>query len=312
MSVEALQQRWDYPPLQRVLQGEITKHGTWDEQVPDYAEDLALIRLQILERQERYQEYLYLAQAEGQTERYLTMLANLGRIEEAMLAAKTQMQSMDTAFALAQTLQQQGANTQALEIAQTGLSLQGNCEYELAIWTSNLAEGLDDNTVALAARVQAFIAQPKFGDYRLAQHLAGNDWGEIKKDLLASLRQHTGWGIQETKVDIFLEEELIDDAIATVSDLSYYQETLVRRVMEKAISTRPDWVIENATSRAESIMDRGKAEAYDSAVGWLKLVRAGYKESERQSQWSEYRRKLMKIHARKYKLMAMLKAKDLD
>ncbi|HAJ60968.1 MAG TPA: hypothetical protein DCP31_18305 [Cyanobacteria bacterium UBA8543] len=61
MCLEALQQGWDYLPLQRVLQGEITQRGVWDREPPDYADNLALIRLQILERQQRYQEYLYLA-----------------------------------------------------------------------------------------------------------------------------------------------------------------------------------------------------------------------------------------------------------
>jgi uncharacterized Zn finger protein len=146
MSLATLHQGWDYPPLKSVLQGNITEKGVWEQEAPDFADDLALIRLQILERQQKYQEFLYLAQAEGQTERYLTMLASLGRIEEAMQAAKTQMQSMDEAFALAKTLQEQGTLAPALEIAQTGLTLPGNCEYELAIWTSNLAEGLGDNS----------------------------------------------------------------------------------------------------------------------------------------------------------------------
>jgi uncharacterized Zn finger protein len=215
MCLEALQQGWDYPPLQRVLQGEITQRGVWDKEPPGYADDLALIRLQILERQERYQEYLYLAQAEGQTERYLTMLACLGQVEAAMAAAQTQMQSMKEAFALAQTLREQEALTPALEIAQTGLTLaeKGNCEYDLAIWTSNLAEGLGNLTAALTARVQAFKAKPNFGDYRLVEYLAGETWEEVKAQLLASLRTSSGWGTHKAKVDIFLHEELIDDAI---------------------------------------------------------------------------------------------------
>jgi uncharacterized Zn finger protein len=312
MSLEALEQGWNYPPLQRILQGEIPKKGASEPSAPDDADNLTLIRLQILERQERYQEYLYLAAAQGQTEHYLTMLASLGRIEEAMQVAKTQMSSMNTAFALAQSLQKREALAQALEIAQMGLTLPGNCEYELAIWTSNLAEGLGNTEGALAARVQAFKAKPEFGDYRLAQHLAEERWEEVKTDLLASLRQQTGWGTHEAKVDIFLNESLIDDAIAIVSNLSDYQEELIRRVMKKAIKTHPNWVIENAIRRAESIMDRGKAEAYAHAVSWLKLAHAAYKEAGWQSAWLEYRAKLMQIHARKYKLMAMLKAKDLD
>jgi uncharacterized Zn finger protein len=74
MSLIALQQGWDYPPLREVLQGNVTESGASSSQAPDFADDLARIRLKILERQGRHQEYLYLAEAEGQTDCYLRML----------------------------------------------------------------------------------------------------------------------------------------------------------------------------------------------------------------------------------------------
>jgi uncharacterized Zn finger protein len=71
-AVAAAEQGWDYPPLVRVLQGEITHTGAWEEEAPSYADALVIARLNVLERQGRSQEYLYLAEAEGQTERYVT------------------------------------------------------------------------------------------------------------------------------------------------------------------------------------------------------------------------------------------------
>ena len=56
---------WDYPALKRVLQGTITEQGAWDGEPPYYADDLTEARLHILERRGRFQEYLYLAEAEG-------------------------------------------------------------------------------------------------------------------------------------------------------------------------------------------------------------------------------------------------------
>lgn len=38
----------------------------------------------------------------------------------------------------------QGAVQQALQIASAGLALSGKCGYDLATWTSELAEGLGD------------------------------------------------------------------------------------------------------------------------------------------------------------------------
>ncbi len=310
--MEALRQGWDYPPLLEVLQGNISERGAWEEDVPDYADDLALIRLKILERQERYQEYLYLAEAEGQTQQYLTMLGRLGRVEEAIDAAQTQMNSMEEAFALAKTLSVQGALQQALDIAQSGLNLPGNCQYELGIWTSDLAVELGNNEAALLAIKAAFQVKPFFVDYQKMAELAGENWESVKTDLLRIIRTHSSWGTESAKVDIFLHEGLIDDAIAIASELSSYYSELIHRVMDAAIPHNPGWVIANARRRAEKIMDAGKAEYYYYAVEWLKKARNAYLESGKKADWLSYRQNLMQAHARKRKLMEMFKQRDME
>ncbi|MEH2173993.1 SWIM zinc finger family protein [Nostoc sp.] len=310
--MEALRQGWDYPPLVQVLQGNITERGAWEEDVPDYADDLALIRLKILERQERYQEYLYLAEAEGQTQQYLTMLGRLGRVEEAIDAAQTQMNSMEEAFALAKTLSVQGALQQALDIAQSGLNLSGNCQYELGIWTSDLAVELGNNEAALLAIKAAFEIKPSFVDYQKMAELAGENWESVKIDLLRIVRTYSGWGTESAKVDIFLHEGLIDDAIAIASELSSDRSELIHRVMDAAIPHNPSWVIANARRRAEKIMDAGKAEYYYYAVEWLKKARNAYLESGKKADWLSYRENLMQTHARKRKLMGMFKQSGME
>ncbi|MBN3889788.1 MAG: SWIM zinc finger domain-containing protein [Nostoc sp. JL31] len=310
--MEALRQGWDYPPLVQVLQGNITERGAWEEDVPDYADDLALIRLKILERQERYQEYLYLAEAEGQTQQYLTMLGRLGRVEEAIDAAQTQMNSMEEAFALAKTLSVQGALQQALDIAQSGLNLPGNCQYELGIWTSDLAIELGNSEAALLAIKAAFQMKPSFVDYQRMAELAGQNWESVKTDLLRIVRTYSGWGTESAKVDIFLHEGLIDDAIAIASELSSDRSELIHRVMDAAMSHNPGWVIANARRRAEKIMDAGKAEYYYYAVEWLKKARNAYLESGKKADWLSYRENLMQTHARKRKLMGMFQQSGME
>ncbi|MEH1919048.1 SWIM zinc finger family protein [Nostoc sp.] len=310
--MEALRQGWDYPPLVQVLQGNITERGAWEEDVPDYADDLALIRLKILERQERYQEYLYLAEAEGQTQQYLTMLGRLGRVEEAIDAAQTQMNSMEEAFALAKTLSVQGALQQALDIAQSGLNLPGNCQYELGIWTSDLAIELGNSEAALLAIKAAFQMKPSFVDYQRMAELAGQNWESVKTDLLRIVRTSSGWGTESAKVDIFLHEGLIDDAIAIAIELSSDRSELIHRVMDAAMSHNPGWVIANARRRAEKIMDAGKAEYYYYAVEWLKKARNAYLESGKKADWLSYRENLMQTHARKRKLMGMFQQSGME
>ncbi|MDS4022681.1 MAG: SWIM zinc finger family protein [Candidatus Competibacter sp.] len=313
MSLEALRQGWDYPPLRRVLRGHITESGAWDAEAPDYADDLAQIRLKILDRQQRHREYLHLAEAESQSQQYLTMLARLGRVGDAMEAAKTHLDSLETAFALARALREKGAQAPALAIAQAGLNLPGqpHRQYELAVWTSELAEGLGDSQKALAARIAAFKAQPAMGDYQKALELAGTAAPAVRAELLQVLRQHQGWDSNPAKVDIFLQEGLLDDAIAAVKDLGYYQADLVKQVMAAVLNQRPDWVIENAVHRAEEIMNAARANAYHHAVEWLQQARAAYLASGQQAAWQAYRTRLMQLHARKYKLVGMLKQRDL-
>jgi uncharacterized Zn finger protein len=307
LAISALEQGWDYPPLKKVLVGNITSKGAWEEEAPSYADDLAVIRLKILARQERFQEYLYLAEAEGQVTKHLTMLVKLGRVEEAMKAAKIKMATMEQALALSQALiNEQNAQLEALEIAQKGLNLTGKCQFDLGNWTSKIALELEDITTAINAKVKAFHAQPNFADYRQIEKLAGENWLNIKEELLASLAINNYWDIDKAKVDIYLHEGLIEQAISVVDKLHYDYQGLIQRVMDKALEVNPDWVISNACRRAESIMDAGKAKYYQEAVEWLKKACNAYLASNRKQEWSDYRTKLMVVHSRKRKLMGLM------
>jgi uncharacterized Zn finger protein len=314
LALEALEQGWDYPPLLEVLSGNVSHRAIWENrEIPDYADDLALIRLKILERQEREQEYLYLAQSEQQTKQYLTMLGRLGRVEEAVATAKRQMSTMEEAFALAQTLQQKQALSQALKIAQQGLNLPGKCQYKLGIWTSELAEHLGNIDVAITARKHAFQAEPTFSDYLIIEELAGNNWEQIKLDLQQSLRQlNSVLGVTEERVKIFLHEGLVADAINCVSELRSYDAELIYRVMDAAVSVNPDWVIENSRLRAEKIMDNKKSEYYRYAVEWLKKARLAYMTSGRKAEWKKYYEHLLDVHCRKRKLMELLRQRGMS
>ena len=311
MSLTALEQGWEYPPLQRVLQGEITELGAWENEAPDFADDLGRIRLKILERQGRYQEFLYVAQAEGQTDRYLQMLAKLGRTEEAIAQAQLQMSTAAEALTLAQALREQGELAQALSIATQGLALKGNCKYQLAVWTSELAEGMGQQETALQARVTAFKTVPSLSDYLKAQELAGEQWPSLRQALLTNLRDVSGTLHAEATIAILLQEGLMDAAIAIVDQLSSYQSAIIHSVMDAAVAHRPEWVIKNARGRAESIMNEGKAQYYDHAVNWLRKVRAAYLQLGQQQEWQRYRTELMQTHARKRKLVSMLQQRGL-
>ncbi len=331
IAAEALRQGWDAPELQAILQGEDA--DLWEDGRPSYADKLTRIRLEILNLQERYPEYLNLAQAEDLIEEYLVMLAQMGQIAEVM-AASVRIKDAGQALTIAKALREQDALTEALSIAKAGLDLPVGVaspgenriatsqterqfftvyqspildrhRYELADWTSELAQGLGDTATALKARINAFKLRPSLRGYQQIQTIADDNWPSLQPDLLKHLRTMDNWSHAEAKVQIFLREGSIDDAIATVTD-SYAKASLIQIVMDAAISDRSDWVIATAIRPAEEIMNRGKAESYQEAVNWLAKARSAYIHLGRQPEWQQYRAHLVATHGKKRKLMGLM------
>jgi uncharacterized Zn finger protein len=296
------------------LQGDISELGAWSGEAPDWADEFSQIRLKILARQERYEEYLHLAKAEGQTQQYLTMLGQLGRVDQAMTIAQRQMTTLSEAKALAETLRSQNQLPQALDIALQGLRFENNNPYvafDFATWASDLAEGMGNTSAALEARVMAFKAKPSLQDYQKIERLAETGWPAVRETLLQHLRTDSIWGREQAQVDVFLQEGLLEDAIAVASGLSSYHSQIILRVMDRVVATHSQWVIDNARPRAESIMDGGKAKDYQVAVEWLKRVKAAYHALGQGADWSGYRQTLLNQHGRKRKLMGLMQQNKL-
>jgi uncharacterized Zn finger protein len=305
-AMAAAEQGWDYPPLQQVLRGEITDLGAWEAEAPWYADDVATARLDVLERQGRYEEYLYLAQAEGQVERYATMLARLGRMQEAVDAGLQYLSAPAEALTLAKALRKQGALAAALGVAEHGLTLDG-AKGPLAAWLCDLARGVGEMGRALEAATVAFKAAPSLEAYLTAQELAGGRWPELQEELLDHLRRVSAV-YSQAGVDIFLRQGLIDDAIRTVESGVGYD--LLGRVMDAAIAQRPEWVIRAARKQAARIIEAGRARYYHHAVDWLDRARAAYRAAGREAEWQAYVKDIRTRHGRKYKLMDLMKGLD--
>ena len=146
------------------------------EDTPDYGRDLTLIRLKVLDSQQRYEDYLYLAKAEGHIKSYLTCLARLGRIDTAFSEAQKIMGTMEQALALAKILREQGEGEKALEIAKEGLTKKGECQGDLGQLTVELAEQLGDLETVLMAQIKVFEARPSEQIYLKLKQLAGENW----------------------------------------------------------------------------------------------------------------------------------------
>jgi uncharacterized Zn finger protein len=304
VAIGAAELGWDHPPLQQAMAGQITELGAWDDEAPWYADELAVARLNVLERQGRFEEYLNLAEAEGQTRLYVTMLVKAGRAKEAVAYGLTHTTTSDEALALAQSLRAYDHVHDALRIAERGLSLQGSVK-SLAHWLRDLASGLGEKDLALKAARAAYAASPSLADYEAVQSLAGEDWPQIQSELLERLSQtlHT-----LTKVEIYLHEGMVEQAIRAVDQDRYPGYNTVEQVVDAAWESHPDWVIRHCKAQAEPLMDEGKSRLYHHAVRWLGKARRAYLGAGRSDEWRAYLEGLIGKHYRKYSLRPQLEA----
>lgn len=303
IAATAVDDGWEYPPLVAAMQGNITQEGAWEGEAPWFADELTLARLRILARQERYQEYIHLAEAEGQTNLYINMLANIGEVETAVSDAKKYMVYPDHILHLAQILDAGGETEAALGIAAHGLTLEDANKTALARWLRGQAEGVRDDLALRAARA-AFVSSMELDDYKAVARLAGVQWAEIKPQLLENLSQSqsiTG------KIDVYLYENMLIGAMKVIDHRSYYGYSNLDRVIAATKEQYPDWGIAKYKKQGEAIMDEGNAKAYETAVSWLRKARDIYLQHGRQAEWNAYLTSVLDKHHRKYKLVPMLK-----
>jgi len=304
VALEAAEQGWDFPPLQRVLREGTTDREESEVESALWDEELVAARLNVLERQGRLEEYLRLARAAGQIVLYTTMLLRLGRVDEAVEHGLGRLAEPEEALALAKALRERGELERALRIAQHGLTLEGR-RAELASWLRDLAAGMGRMEEALSAALVAFEESPELATYLRVRDLAGEGWPALRDRLLEQLRRVRSY-YPSGPVDVFLHEGLIDDAIVAVAEGATH--TLVGRVADAAVESRPEWVIAASRGQADAIMDEGKAQYYDSAVRWLGRAKRAYHLAGREPEWRSYLEELLARHSRKYKLVPMLKA----
>jgi uncharacterized Zn finger protein len=348
----ALREGWDGPDVVRALRGDVAPRA--EPPSPETSSflagtrDLTDIRLAILERQGRTDEYLHLAQATGRRTAYAKMLLELGRAAEAVEYGLASLTTPADALALAQALHAQGATAEALRVGAHGLTLQTprfdyggpltddelaereegsytdaeidvaqhygiapGADYQratLARWLRDVAHAAGDDALALRAAVQVVRDDPSLADYLGVQALAGDAWPSLREELLAHLRGLHTYNVQP-KADIFLHEGLVDDAIA-VADAAAGARDLAEQVADAALTSHPDWVIRRARARASNIIEGGDSPSYEEAVRWLARWRDAAREADREREWRAYLDEIMERHRRKYKLMPLLR--DLD
>ncbi|WP_138005496.1 SWIM zinc finger family protein [Halalkalirubrum salinum] len=306
IALEAAQRGWDFEPVQRAMQGDIGYADLWEGDPPWYAEDFIRVRLDVLERQDRIEEYLNLAEAADLIDDYVTMLVEEGRIDEAIKYGRRNLYSPDEALALAKALRKHDRPEAALEIAQHGLRLDDSSgKAELAEWLRDRAVSLGESEVALEAAIAAFDASPTLAAYQAAEELAGEDWPDVREELLKSLvDKNTRQRVAPRHVEIFLYAERYDEAITIANRFSDYK--VVEPVVEAVWEEHPHWTIDACKEQAEPIIEEGQSQRYRHAVRWLEYAGKAARVSGQLDEWCAYVEELRNEHYQKYKLRPML------
>ena len=298
----AIHEGWDDVTLQHILQG-TAKEGD----LPSYAPVLIHARLTVLEQREQVQEYLRLAKATGQTREYVTMLVRQGQIAEAVDYGFQHLATAEDTLALAQELTAHGEHSHSLQIADHGLTLEGN-HVPLAVWLRDQSWSMGEQMLALKAGEMAFHDEPTLKHYLRVAEIAGTDWPEQRSKLLDIARQAPWSADPQGLVRIFLHEHLFDDAIAVLKTKQPY--TLVAQVVEAALKeqTALEWVIQECHQQAEHIMNGAKAAYYQGAALWLTRARSAYHMLGQREEWDAYLDDLLERHKYKSKLLPLLTA----
>ncbi len=302
ISDAALEQGWEYPPLVSAMRGVITEKGAREDNAPIWADELTYARLRVLERQGRVEEYLNLAQAEGQFVLYLTKLVDIGEIARAVAEATTYLTDPSDVLIIARMLDENGHCAEALTLAAHGLDLTDPAGIaELARWLAHRAQAKNDAELALRAARIAFFASHQLADYQLAQNIAGDRWQTVRVELLDNLARANAY----SAVEIYLHERMLVEAMREVDKRGGYSSSLPN-VIDAVRAEYPDWAIKQCQQPAERIMKEGVAKRYESAVEWLRIARSIYAQHNRLAEWQTYLNSLIDTHARKYKLVPML------
>jgi uncharacterized Zn finger protein len=304
----ALQQGWHDSELTRILQGEQedpkqereTRHNATERK-------LIQIRLAILERQKRYPEYIHLAKHEDLPVQVVRMLMQQNQFAEAIALARTELAMSEDALTVAMELRDHLYIDDAISIAELGLNLRGY-KSRIGEWLHDVAETTGNHTLARQALIVAFNDDMSEERYERILKLTSDDEIQVTKEqLLAKVREKENYSSVAAKANIFLKEELFDEAIDVV-DKENYNDDVVKHVMNAVMHYNPTWIIQQAHQRALGIIDKNQASHYDEAVSWLTFVKKSYEAMENKQGWQSHLDKIKREHKLKYKLMGLLRS----
>ncbi len=255
----------------------------WGFPVVSGFDDLTEAKLNVLERQDRTEEYLALCTKEERHLRYALKLCDLKKVAEAVKYAKKHLSTAEESLQVAQRLRELRLVTEAIEIGEHGLKLKGS-KAGLGEWLGPVEEAQGRTKQALRAWMAAFTEHPSLETYRTIKRLAGTAWGRLRPEVMATLRRSYD---KHVLAEVLLLEEEWDDAIKVAEERDVWY-SVVETVADGVAQHRPEWVVMISLKHAERLMSEAKSKNYPIAAAWLKRAKQAYKLLGKSDEWKRY------------------------
>ena len=270
----------------------------------DYDESiLTEAKLNILERQNRVEEFLKLCLEVGEYQRYILKQIEAGDFEKAVeVAWKTITQASDV-LVIAKSLRDAGHLAEALRLAENGLTLDGS-KHDLGVWLGPIEENQGQIDKAIQAYQAAFTSLPSLELYGILKNLSGTNWGNLKSVLMQVLQTSPHIDVL---ADVYLSEEEWDRAIDIADKAGDWNYSLIEKVADAVFPFRPDWVIQASRKQAEGLIAKTQSKYYAIAARWLAKMKQAYLSSGRKAEWLSYLEGLKSTYSRRPALQAELR-----
>lgn len=330
-ALHAAESGWEDPNLRAALRGELASPPSPMERY------LARFRVEILQRRQRNDEALNVALWARQDRDACLLLIAQGRAAEAETYGLRRLESAQDRLVVAHALHAAGERAAALRLAEAGLDTPDPDEdewvqddeedpaipfeenlydrlyragsyfrYPLAVWLRDAAAAEGAHALAVRAGTVAVTAQPRREDWSRLADLTGAGWPALRDELLATLAADSRSIAADGIVDILLAEARVVEAWNLVRDSHDPQR--IARVADAAATQVPDQVIDRAQRFADEIMEGGASGRYEEAQAWLRRMKSALIHQGKEEIWKARIAERMTQHARKYKLMPLLRA----
>lgn len=264
-------------------------------------DDLTEVKLNVLDRQGRTEEYLALCKQEGRHLRYALKLCDLKQVADAVKYSKKHLTTAEETLEVARRLRETRWVTEAVEIGEHGLKLKGS-KAGLGEWLGPVEEAQGRTKQALTAWLATFGEDPTLEIYKTIKRLAGTSWGRLRSEVMAKLRRTYD---KQVLAEVYLLEEKWDDAIKVADGRDVWY-TIAEIVADGVIQHRPEWVVQISLKHAERLMSETKSKNYPIAATWLKRAKQAYKLLGKTDEWKRYLEETKEKYKRRPALQSQL------